>query len=215
MDQLLQGWIEFWPYALLIIVLMSWGRYHFLAPAGWRERAGAGVVQAFIIALYAEMYGFPLTVYLLASFLPQKLPLVHSSGHLWSALLGAGETGAVIETLIGYSILTVGALFIVKGWVRIHFAEGQFTDSGPYGLLRHPQYIGIFLIVLGEIIDWPTILTIILAPIIFGMYIRLAQREESALIAKFGKEYSRYQERVPMFIPAWRKFASSFLPHSR
>lgn len=215
MDQLLQGWIEFWPYALLIIVLMSWGLYHFLAPAGWRERAGAGVVQAFIIALYAEMYGFPLTVYLLASFLPQGLPLVHSSGHLWSALLGAGETGAVIETLVGYSILTVGALLIVKGWVRIHFAEGQFTDSGPYGLLRHPQYAGIFLIVLGEIIDWPTILTIILAPIIFGMYIRLAQREESALIAKFGKEYSRYQKRVPMFIPAWRKLASSFLPHSR
>jgi len=214
-NQLLQGWIEFWPYALLIIVLMSWGLYHFLAPAGWRERAGAGVVQAFIIALYAEMYGFPLTVYLLASFLPQKLPLVHSSGHLWSALLGAGETGAVIETLIGYSILTVGALLIVKGWVRIHFAEGQFTDSGPYRLLRHPQYAGIFLIVLGEIIDWPTILTIILAPIIFGMYIRLAQREESALIAKFGKEYSRYQQCVPMFIPAWRKLASSFLPHSR
>ncbi|RTM04485.1 MAG: isoprenylcysteine carboxylmethyltransferase family protein [Hyphomicrobiales bacterium] len=207
-DWSIQEWMELWPYALLIVTLMSWGLYHFLAPAGWRERTGAGVVQAFIIALYAEMYGFPLTLYLLSSFLPQKLPLTHSSGHLWSALLGAGEIGSVIETLIGYSILMAGALLIVKGWVRIHFAGDHLVNSGPYSLIRHPQYAGIFLVVAGEIIDWPTALTIILAPIVFGMYIRLAQREESSLVAEFGMEYRTYQQRVPMFIPTWRKLLS-------
>ena len=82
MDTGFQHWLELWPYALLMIVVASWALYHFLAPASWREWTGAGLVQAFIIALYAEMYGFPLTIYLLTSALSLDIPLVHSSGHL-------------------------------------------------------------------------------------------------------------------------------------
>lgn len=97
----LWAWFDLWPYALLIIVSMSWALYHFLAPSSWREWASAGVVQSFIIALYAEMYGFPLTLYFLSGFLPLQIPLSPSNGHLWSALLGAGEAGVFLEVVVG------------------------------------------------------------------------------------------------------------------
>src|SRR5260221_9944324 len=176
MDISLQPWTwsELWPYAVVIGVLLSWAVYHLLAPASWRDWASAGVLQAFIIALYAEMYGFPLTVYLLAGFLPLKIPLLHSSGHLWAVLLGLGPLGATIETILGYGLLLAGALLVVKGWVKIYFARGGLVDDGVYGLVRHPQYAGLFLIVLGEIVDWPTILSLSLFPIIVAMYLRLA-----------------------------------------
>src|ERR687892_1171022 len=98
-------WLQLWPYAILMIVTVSWGLYHFLAPASWRDWAGAGLVQAFIIALYAEMYGFPLTIYFLTRFLPIEIPLVHESGHLRAALLGYGRLGAGIEMAIGYAFV--------------------------------------------------------------------------------------------------------------
>jgi len=194
-------WTELWPHAVVIGVLLSWGLYHFLAPANWRDWAGAGVLQAFVIALYAEMYGFPLTVYVLAGALPLKIPLFHSSGHLWATLLGLGPMGAAIETILGYALLLAGALLVVKGWVRIYFGRGTLVKDGVYGLIRHPQYAGIFLIVLGEIVDWPTIPSLLLSPIIVWIYLRLARREEGRLSERFGSEYQDYREHVPMFVP--------------
>lgn len=195
------AWLDLWPFALLIIGAMSWALYHFLAPSSWREWTSAGVVQAFIIALYAEMYGFPLTLYLLSGFLPFQFPPTPANGHLWSALLGAGEAGAVVEAVVGYTVLALGALLVVKGWVRIYFAEQRPVETGVYAVIRHPQYVGIFLIILGELINWPTIVTVFLAPVIVLLYLNLARREERALVAEFGVAYRDYQARVPMLVP--------------
>ena len=93
MTETYANWLQLWPYAILTIVIASWAFYHFLAPASWRDWAGAGLVQAFIIALYAEMYGFPLTIYVLTSFLPIEIPLVHESGHLWLRSWAMGGWG--------------------------------------------------------------------------------------------------------------------------
>jgi hypothetical protein len=196
-------WVELWPYAIPMIVIASWSLYYFVAPASWREWAGAGLVQAFIIALYAEMYGFPLTIYTLTSFLHLDIPLVHNSGHLWAALLGYGDSGAAIEMAIGYAFVGVGLFLLIGGWIRIYYAWGRLVTDGIYSTIRHPQYLGIFVAIFGQLVHWPTIPTLLLALVIVFAYVRLARREETRLAAKFGAEYLDYCRHVPMFIPDW------------
>lgn len=214
MDTTLQEWTvtQFWPYAVVMVVIGSWALYHFMAPSSWREWAGAGLIQAFIIALYAEMYGFPLTIYVLTTFLPIKIPLVHDSGHLWATLLGYGEHGDVIEMVAGSVFVAIGLIMIVRGWVRIYFANDTLTSDGIYSLVRHPQYTGIFLAVFGQLIHWPTIPTLLLSPVIIWLYVRLAKREERRLLEKFGPAYRKYQQRVPMFFPHWQDFRQMVSP---
>lgn len=149
-----------------------------MAPAGWREWVGAGLIQSFIIALYAEMYGFPLMIYVLTTFLPVKIPLVHNSGYLWATLLGYGRGGDIVEMLIGPVFVVTGLVLIMRGWVRIYFASDSLTTDGVYSFMRHPQYTGIFLAIFGQLVHWPTIPTLLLAPVIVWLYVRLARREE-------------------------------------
>ena len=196
-------WVELWPYAIPMIVIASWVLYSFLAPASWREWAGAGLVQAFIIALYAEMYGFPLTIYTLTSFLHLDIPLVHNTGHLWAALLGYGESGAAVEMAVGYAFVAIGLILLIRGWMRIYYSRNRLVIEGIYGVVRHPQYLGIFIAIFGQFVHWPTIPTLLLAPAIVFAYVRLARREEARLAIACGAEYLDYRRRVPMFIPYW------------
>lgn len=136
-------------YAILMIALVSWGLYHFLASKDWRDWAGAGLLQAFVIALYSEMYGFPLTISVLTSFLPIKIPMVHDSGHLWATFLGYGRGGGVVEMLVGSVFVVTGLVLIVRGWVRIYFTACEMITDGVYRIMRHPQYTGIFLAIFG------------------------------------------------------------------
>ncbi len=103
-----------WGLALIMIVVASWLFYRYIAPKTWREWASAGVVQAFIIALYAEMYGFPLTIYLLARF--SGLDRTNLKANLWSSLIGVGETGMLISMVLGYGLLFVGIGLFMQGW---------------------------------------------------------------------------------------------------
>ena len=198
----------YWPLAIIMIVVASWILYRYVAPKSWREWAGAGLVQAFIIALYAEMYGFPLTIYVLTSFLGLEIPGVHYSGHLWATLLGYGYVGAMIEMLLGYTFVILGILMLIEGWRELYHArrEGRLATDGLYGLVRHPQYTGIFVALFGQLIHWPTIPTLVLFPVIVAVYVRLARKEEAQVIEEFGEEYLSYRRRVPMFFPRWRQW---------
>lgn len=199
-----------WALAAIMIVVASWLVYRYLAPKTWREWAGAGVVQAFIIALYAEMYGFPLTIYLLARF--AGLDRTNLNANLWSSLIGLGETGMLISMLLGYGLLFVGIGIFIQGWRELYRArqENRLATTGLYALVRHPQYTGLFLGLFGEgVVHWPTLFSVGLFPVIVLVYGLLARREEKIVIAQFGDEYRAYQRRVPAFIPRlgqWRQF---------
>ena len=199
-----------WGLALIFIVVASWFLYRYLAPKTWREWAGAGLVQAFIIALYAEMYGFPLTIYLLVRFF--KLDSGNLNANLWSTLLGMGETGMFISMLIGYGLLFVGIGIFFQGWRELYRARQQncLVTTGLYGIVRHPQYTGLFIGLFGEgVVHWPTVFSVILFPLIVLVYAILARKEERQMLAQFGEEYGEYRRRVPMFVPGkgrWRQF---------
>jgi protein-S-isoprenylcysteine O-methyltransferase Ste14 len=183
--------------------IASWILYKYVAPRGLKEWRSAGLVQAFIIALYAEMYGFPLTIYLLTSLLEFDIPWLHMKGHLWSTLLGLGDAGAVAEMIIGLAFVLLGLTLIFRGWHLIYEArrKEQLVTHGVYRYMRHPQYTGIFLVLFGQLIHWPTIPTLVLFPFIVWAYYRLSRKEERTMLAKFGEVYKAYMKRVPMFFP--------------
>lgn len=193
-----------WALALIMIVVASWVVYRYLAPKTWREWAGAGLVQAFIIALYAEMYGFPLTIYLLVRFF--GLDSTYMSASLWSTLLGVGDTGMMISMVLGYALLFVGIGLFIQGWRELYRAhkEKRLATDGLYAVVRHPQYTGLFIGLFGEgVVHWPTVFSVGLFPLIVLAYVLLARSEERRMVTEFGEAYRDYQRRVPMFIPRW------------
>ena len=152
----------------------------------WQSK---GVFIAFVIALMTEMFGWPLLLFLLSPLV--DMPTVASSyfqavGH-WPALVGTGMS-------------MLGVLLIAMGWRRIHRADTLVTD-GIYKFMRHPQYTGIFLFTLGWILHWPSIITLILWPILVGAYVWLSKYEEKQAIADFGDAYLDYAARTKRFIP--------------
>jgi protein-S-isoprenylcysteine O-methyltransferase Ste14 len=191
-----------WGLAVIVIVIASWLMYRYLAPDDWKEWTRAGVLQAFIIAFYAEMYGFPLTIYFLARFFGLNLAWTEG-GNLWAQLFGT-PMAHIVAMVLGYTIVFAGASLVADGWRRIHQArrEEKLMTDGVYARVRHPQYTGLFLIVFGEgIVHWPTIVSLAAFPVIVVAYTLLARKEERQMLDKFGDQYREYQRRVPMFIP--------------
>ena len=168
-----------WGLAAIMVVIVSWVFYRYFAPRGWREWTGAGLVQAFIIALYAEMFGFPLTVYVLIRTF--GLDREYISANLWSTLVGLGETGMFVSMLVGYSLAIIGVGMFIHGWRAVYKArhDDRLVTDGQYRFVRHPQYTGLFLALFGEgVIHWPTIFSVVLFPVIVLAYYLLARKEE-------------------------------------
>jgi protein-S-isoprenylcysteine O-methyltransferase Ste14 len=197
-------------WSMVVFNVMLFGAFvlGFLRPKKKYEWRTLGAFAAFIIALFTEMYGFPLTIYFLISLFGDKLgitdPFQHVNGHLLGTLFGAPEWVKLIICQIGGFVMLIGLIMMGKGWRKIHEANGELVTDGIYAYMRHPQYSGLFLITIGMLIQWPTLITLIMWPILMFAYYRLAMREEREVEAQFGEAYRQYRERVPAFIPGFQ-----------
>ena len=180
----------------------------FFKPATARDWRSFGAYSAFIVALFVEMYGFPLTLYLFAGWLgsrvPELDPLSHDAGHLWPALFGwSMDPHWSPFHLLSFVFIGGGFILIAKAWHVLYTAQraGELAITGPYAHVRHPQYVGFALIIIGFFLQWPTLVTGLMLPVLLVMYWRLAKSEEREVEAQFGEAYRRYSEQVPAFIP--------------
>lgn len=200
-----------WGAAALSIVIVSWLFYRALVPTSSKEWTRAGVVQAFIIAFYAEMYGFPLTVYALTRWFGLDVSGTFWDGNLWIYLTGT-PAAMLVSMIIGYSIALVGVALVTAGWREVYRArkENRMAKEGPYTSVRHPQYTGFFLVMFGEgVVHWPTVFSLAAFPIVVVAYLLLARKEERQMVERFKDEYLEYRTRVPMFLPhrgQWERF---------
>ncbi|CAB1077358.1 hypothetical protein D1AOALGA4SA_5147 [Olavius algarvensis Delta 1 endosymbiont] len=157
--------------------------------SNWKSK---GAFVGFLIALFTEMFGLPLLIYLFSPFF--DYPILRQVSR---EVLGS------FGMIAGTWITLTGLILVVIGWRAIHRARDLVTE-GIYKYIRHPQYVGLFLILLGWLLHWPTLLTLILFPILIVVYYRLALREERYMIAEFGSEYESYMKQTPRFIPRFQ-----------
>ena len=205
-----------WTLVILNSAIFIMFAFSFFKPQTARDWRTFGAFAAFIVALFVEMYGFPLTIYLMSGWLQTKFPsldlLSHNTGHLWSTLLGEkGDPHFGVLHIASYVFLGFGFYLLSCAWNVLYHAQRRkgLAVSGPYAHIRHPQYVAFVFILLGFLFQWPTLLTLLMFPILLVMYARLAITEEAEMRKQFGAEFSDYAARTPRFLPSLRKRLSA------
>jgi protein-S-isoprenylcysteine O-methyltransferase Ste14 len=190
--------------AAFITFAFSFGKRQ--SPRDWRS---FGALCAFIVALFSEMYGFPLTIYLLSGWLQVRYPgidlMSHDSGHLWFTLFGlGGDPHFGPLHLVSDGLIVAGFFLLGIAWPVLHAAQAahRLATSGPYRYVRHPQYVGFIVIMFGFLLQWPTILTLLMFPLLTVMYVRLARHEEAEARWAFGEAYGAYAAVTPAWFPS-------------
>lgn len=193
-----------WGLVAIHVVLFVFFGVSFLAPRGRREWRSFGVLVAFLVALFTEMYGSPLTIYLLTALLgrlPFPEPFAHASGNLWASLLIGSDWAGGFFMGLGGLLTVLGGLLVAAAWTAVHAAGGDLVTHGLYDRVRHPQYAGMIVFIVGALVQWPTLPTLVMAPVLVAAYVRLARREDAELEAVFGDTYRQYRALVPAFVP--------------
>jgi protein-S-isoprenylcysteine O-methyltransferase Ste14 len=197
-----------WGLVLVNSVVFILFAYSFFKPQTKRDWRSFSAFSAFLVALFAEMYGFPLSIYFLSGWLQSKYPGVdwfsHDAGHLLEMMFG-WKTNPHFGPfhILSFVLIGGGFMLIAAAWRVLYNAQQrhELATSGPYAHLRHPQYAGFILIMLGFLVQWPTLLTLAMFPVLVWMYVRLAHAEEREVRAEFGQEYERYAAVTPGWVP--------------
>ncbi len=203
-----------WSLVLINSAIFIIFAFSFTHPRTKRDWRSFGAFSAFIVALFTEMYGFPLTIYLLSGWLSRPYPGIslysHDAGHLWHTLLGLkGNPHFDVFHILSNVFIFGGFILLAAAWRVLYKAQRghQLATTGAYAYLRHPQYAAFILIMIGFLLQWPTLLTLAMFPILVVMYVKLAHREEREAAAEFGDAYVRYASLTPGFIPRWTALA--------
>jgi protein-S-isoprenylcysteine O-methyltransferase Ste14 len=197
-----------WALVIINSAIFIIFAFSFATPRTKRDWRSFGAFSAFLLALFTEMYGFPLTIYLLSGWLGSRYPginfMSHDAGHLLEMLFGWQANPHLGPFhVVSYVLIAGGFILLARSWGILYEAQRrrELATSGPYARVRHPQYLGFLLIMAGFLLQWPTLLTVIMFPILTWMYLRLARQEEQEMCADLGAEYARYAERTPAFFP--------------
>ncbi len=182
--------------------------FSFVKPKTTTDWRSLSAFSAFVVALFTEMYGFPLSIYFLSGWLAERYPgidfLSHDNGHLLHTLLGLeGNPHFDPLHIASNALIILGFFLLASAWSVLHQAQqaGTLASSGWYARCRHPQYLAFIIIMFGFLLQWPTLPTLIMFPILVVVYVRLARREEQQALAEFGDAYRRYQREVPAWLP--------------
>ncbi len=200
-----------WSLVIINSAIFIFFAFSFFKPQTKRDWRSFSAFSAFLVALFTEMYGFPLTIYFLSGWLQSNYPQVdwlsHDAGHLLEMLFGwkANPHWGPFHIL---SMVFIGGGFwlLSAAWRVLYKAQktGALATDGPYARVRHPQYVGFVLIMFGFLLQWPTILTLLMFPLLVYMYIRLARYEEKIVRTELGVVYDQYAMRTPAFLPHLR-----------
>ena len=197
-----------WSLVIVNSVVFILFAYSFFKPRTGRDWRSFGAFSAFMVALFTEMYGFPLTIYFLSGWLQSRYPSVdwlsHDAGHLLEMMFG-WKTNPHFGPfhMLSFVFIFGGFIVISAGWRVLYDAQktNAMASTGIYSYVRHPQYVGFILVMFGFLLQWPTLLTLAMFPVLLYMYVRLARTEESEALAAFGDAYRQYMAEVPGFFP--------------
>jgi len=197
-----------WSLVIINSLIFIIFAFSFAKPQNPRDWRSFGAFSAFLIALFTEMYGFPLTIYVLSGWLSTRFPevdfLSHDAGHLLEVMFGwRGNPHFGPFHILSSILIAAGFWLLASAWKILYQAQRSrhLATTGAYARMRHPQYVGFVTIMFGFLLQWPTILTLGMFPVLVFMYAYLARTEEADMLGQFGDEYARYAARTPRFIP--------------
>ena len=210
-----------WSLVIINSVIFIFFAFTFFKPQTARDWRSFGAFSAFLVALFTEMYGFPLTLYFLSGWLQSRYPDIdwfsHDAGHFLEMIFG-WKTNPHFGPFHILSFVFIGGGFIIvsRAWRELYEAQQrrELATTGPYSYIRHPQYVGFILVMFGFLLQWPTILTLAMFPVLVWMYVRLARQEEREVRTEFGQAYERYAAKTPPWLPSLRGASNASSPRT-